>query len=112
VAVHAGPLSAFIFSFPLLNFFGSVLPGKTSLALAQVLLFTLLAGTALAAALVEQRKEHPQAFIALCPEASCLRGAGCRRSHLCDAARPITSDIVAADTIAALRIGPVANFRR
>ena len=60
VAVHAlagTTFGLYLFHFPLLNFFGSVLPGEPASLSHRVLLFTLTLGTALAAAaLVERRK--------------------------------------------------------
>ncbi len=54
----------YLFHFPLLNFFGSVLPGEPTSLSHRVLLFTLTLGTALAtAALVERRKSTLKRFL-------------------------------------------------
>ncbi|MGE3283102.1 MAG: acyltransferase family protein [Alphaproteobacteria bacterium] len=66
-AVHAlagTTFGLYLFHFPLLNFFGSVLPGEPASLLHRVLLFSLTLGTALGiAALVEKRKSALKRFL-------------------------------------------------
>jgi len=100
VAVHALAGTAFglyLFQFPLLNFFGSVLPGEPASLLHRVLLFTLTLGTALAAAaLVERRKSTLKRLLRSALKSPVASGAPV--SPVTPAtpvtAGPITSDII------------------
>jgi peptidoglycan/LPS O-acetylase OafA/YrhL len=66
-AVHAlagTTFGLYLFHYPLLNFFGSVLPGEPASFLRGILLFSLTLGTSLiVAALVEQRKSTLKLFL-------------------------------------------------